>query len=75
MGKLGSDGNQIERNVSSSEAIDPSSNLVSNLELVSESSCDVFSASVMLRFNLLRVEICELRPEVVAGGDDVPVPY
>ena len=45
MWKLGSDGNRIERNVSSSEAIDPSSNLVSNSELFSELSCDDFLAS------------------------------
>ena len=45
MVKLGGDGNQIERNVSSSEAIDPSSNSVSDLELLSESSCDGFLAS------------------------------
>ena len=42
MGELGGDGNQIERNVSSSEAVDPSS----NLELVSKSSCDDFLALV-----------------------------
>ena len=47
MGKLGGDGNRIERNVSSSEAIDPSSDSVSNSESVSESSCDGFLASVM----------------------------
>ena len=40
MGKLGGDGNQIERNVSSSEAIDPSSDSVSDSELFSESMCD-----------------------------------
>ena len=40
MWKLGGDGNQIERNMSSSEAIDPSSNSVSDLELVSELFCD-----------------------------------
>ena len=40
MWKLGGDGNQIERNVSPSDAIDPSSDLVSDLELVSESMCD-----------------------------------
>ena len=38
VGKLGSDGNQMERNVSSSEVVDPSS----NSELLSESSCDGF---------------------------------
>ena len=32
--------------MSSSEAVDPSSDLVSNLELVSESSCDNFLGSV-----------------------------
>ena len=42
MGELGGVGNQIERNVSSSEAVDPSS----NSELVSKSSCDDFLASV-----------------------------
>ena len=40
MWKLGSDGNQIERKVSSSDAIDPSS----DSELVSESMCDDFLA-------------------------------
>ena len=40
MWKLGGDGNQIERNVSSSEAVDPSS----DLELVSKSFCDDFLA-------------------------------
>ena len=29
----------------------------------------------MLRFNLVRVEICELRPEVVAESDEVLVHY
>ena len=47
MGKLGGDGNRIERNMSSSEAIDPSSDLVSNLELISKSSYDDFLVSVM----------------------------
>ena len=46
LGKLGSDGNQIERNMLSSEAVDPSSDSVSNSELVSESSCDGFLALV-----------------------------
>ena len=41
VGKLGGDGNQIDRNVSSSEAIDPSSDSVSDLALGSESSRDV----------------------------------
>ena len=45
MWKLGSDGNRIERNVSSSEAVDPSSDSVSNSELVSESMCDDFLAA------------------------------
>ena len=45
MWKLGGDGNQIERNVSSSEAVDPSSDSVSNSELVSESFCDDCLAS------------------------------
>ena len=45
--KLGSDGNRIEKNVSFSEAVDPSSNSVSNLELFSESSCDDFLALVI----------------------------
>ena len=45
MWKLGSDGNRIERNMSSSEAVDPSSDLVSDLELVSELCCDGFSTS------------------------------
>ena len=40
MWKLGSDGNRIERKVSSSDAVDPSS----DLELVSESMCDDFLA-------------------------------
>ena len=39
MVKLGGDGNRIERNVSSSEAIDPSSDSVSN------SMCDDFVAT------------------------------
>ena len=29
----------------------------------------------MLRFNLVRVEICELRPKVVAESDEVLVHY
>ena len=29
----------------------------------------------LLQFNLMRVEICELRPEVVAKDDDVLVHY
>ena len=41
MWKLGGDGNRIERNVSSSEAIDP----FYDSELVSELSCDDFLAS------------------------------
>ena len=45
MWKLGSDGNQIERNVSSSDAVDPSSDSVSDLEWVSEPSCDDFLAT------------------------------
>ena len=45
MWKLGSDGNRIERNVSSSEAVDPSSDSVSDSELLSKSSCDGFLAS------------------------------
>ena len=45
MWKLGGDGNQIERNMSSSEAVDPSSDLVSDLDLVSELCCDGFSTS------------------------------
>ena len=44
MWKLGGDGNQIERNVSSSEAVDPSSDSVFNLEWVS-GSCDDFLAT------------------------------
>ena len=44
MWKLGSDGNRIERNVSSSYAVDPSSDLVSNSELCSELFCDDFLA-------------------------------
>ena len=44
MWKLGSDGNRIERNVSSSDAVDPSSDSVSDSELVSESMCDGFLA-------------------------------
>ena len=35
----------MERNVSSSEAIDPSSDLVSNLEPLSKSWCDGFLAA------------------------------
>ena len=31
--------------------------------------------SSLLRFNLVRVEICELKPEVVAKGDGVLVHY
>ena len=45
--KKGSAGYQIERNMSSSEAVDPSSNLVSNSEVYSESACDDFIASVI----------------------------
>ena len=45
MWKLGGDGNQMERNMSSSEAVDPSSDSVSDSELVSESYCDDFLAS------------------------------
>ena len=48
MWKLGSDGNQIERNMSSSEDVDPSSNLVSDSELVSKSCCDDFLALVFV---------------------------
>ena len=44
MWKLGGDGNRIERNTSSSEAVDPSSNSVSDSELFSESLCDDFLA-------------------------------
>ena len=44
MGKLGGDGNQIERNMLSSEAVDPSSDSVSNLELLFELPCDDFLA-------------------------------
>ena len=43
VGKLGSNGYQMERNVSSSEAVDPSS----YSELSSESSCDDFLALVV----------------------------
>ena len=45
VGKKGGDGYQIERNVSSSEAVDPSSNSISGLELCFESSCDDFFSS------------------------------
>ena len=45
MWKLGSDGNRIERNVSSSDAVEPSSDLVSDSELLSESLCDDLSAA------------------------------
>ena len=44
MWKLGGDGNRIERNVSSSDAVDPSSDSVSGSELFSESTCDDFLA-------------------------------
>ena len=44
-GNKGGAGYQIERNMSFSEAVDPSSNLVSNLEECSESSYDDFLAS------------------------------
>ena len=47
VGKLGDDGYQIERNVSSSEAVDPSSDSVSNSEEYSKSSCDDFLPSVI----------------------------
>ena len=30
---------------------------------------------LLLQFNLMRVEICELRPEVVTEGDEVLVYY
>ena len=40
MGKLGSDGNRIERNTSSSDVVDPSSDSVSDPELFSELCCD-----------------------------------
>ena len=33
------------------------------------------SSLAVLRFNLVRVEICELRPEVVAESDEVLVHY
>ena len=42
MWKLGGDGNRIERNVSSSDAVDPSSDSVSDPEVCSEPSCDDF---------------------------------
>ena len=42
MGKLDGDGYRIERNVSSSEAIDPSSKSESESEVYSDSSCDDF---------------------------------
>ena len=45
MWKLGSDGNRIERNTSSSDAVEPSSNSVSDSELVSKSLCDGFLAA------------------------------
>ena len=42
MEKLGGDGNQIERNTSSSDAVEPSSDSVSDSELFSKSLCDDF---------------------------------
>ena len=45
MWKLGGDGNQIERNVSSSDAVDPSSDSLSVSELCSELICDDSLAS------------------------------
>ena len=47
VGKLGGDGYQIERNVSSSDVVDPSSDWVSDSELFPKHLCDNFLALVI----------------------------
>ena len=37
--------------------------------------CDLHVITIVLRFNLVRVEIRELRPEVVAESDKVLIHY
>ena len=41
------------------------------LNILTRNHCTV----KMLRFNLVKVEVCELRPEVVAESDEVLVHY
>ena len=68
MWKLGSDGHQIERNMSSSEAIDPSSDSVSEsmcddflaVESCSE-GCDIASFRVLERWQVSAARIVPLR--------------
>ena len=50
-------------------------NIWHNNNTLNPTEVSVGFASILLRFNLVRVEIRELRPEVVAESDEVLIHY
>ena len=50
-------------------------NVMSRCLIYFQSFMSIDTLTTMLRFNLMRVEICELRPEVLAESDGVLVHY